>query len=156
MFYDGLHAGDLGEVLAPMRDERRGALYRSVDLGATWEPIGPSFAGITDIPFVQHGGTYVLQATDEMGYFPMDPWEPTVAGAPAPDRIGPANLLIRPADGIARALPDTARDFVLSEEGGCLAYQDGGHLIVGDVATGTTVDLGEGMDTWLTPFTWVP
>ena len=156
MFYDGMHAGDLGEVLAPKRDEHRGGLYRSVDLGATWELVGPSFAEISDIPFVQRGGTYVLQATNEPGYFPMDLWEPTAAGAPAPDRIGPANMVIRPADGIARELPVTAQGFVLSEEGGCLAYQDGGHLIAGDVATGTTVDLGDGMEAWMTPITWLP
>ncbi len=156
MYYQGLRAGDQGELLAPMRDAHLGGLYRSVDLGATWALVGPSFAGITDAPFVQRGGTYVIQATDQPGYFPMDAWEQPVAGGAAPDRTGPANELVRPADGIVRELPATAQSFVLSEEGGCLAYQDGGHLFAVAVAGGKTVDLGEVEVTWGSTVVWLP
>lgn len=156
MYYEGLRSGDLGELLSPLRDEHTGGLYRSVDLGATWNLVGPSFAGITDLSIVQHGGTYVLQASDMPGYFPMSPWDPPAAGGAAPDRFGPANELVRPADGIARALPDTAQSFVLSEEGGCLAYQDGGHLFAGAVASETTVDLGETMAVYESQVVWLP
>jgi hypothetical protein len=155
MYYEGMRAGDMGELLAPMRDTHLGGLYRSVDLGATWEIVGPSFAGITDLPFVQRGGTYVLQASDVAGYFPMDPWDPPAAGGPAPEHTGPANELVRPADGVARALPATAQLFVLSEEGGCLAYQDGGHLFAGGVVSGKTVDLGETAAQWEGAVVWL-
>jgi hypothetical protein len=155
MYYEGARAGDLGEVIAPLRDEHRGGLYRSVDLGATWSLVGPSFADITDVTYVQRAGTYVIQATDEAGYFPMAPWEPPAKGGLAPDRSGPANELIRPADGVARALPDTALAFVLSEEGGCLAYQDGGHLFAGAVAGEAAVDLGETKAMWGSSVVWL-
>ena len=155
MYYEGMRAGDLGELLTPMRDKHLGGLYRSVDLGATWQIVGPSFAEITDLSFVQRGGTYVLQANDMPGYFPMDPWEAPAAGGPAPEHKGPASELVRPSDGIARALPDTAQAFVLSEEGGCLAYQDGGHLFAGGVASGKTVDLGETQAQWQGAVVWL-
>jgi hypothetical protein len=156
MYYEGLRAGDLGELLAPLRDEHTGGLYRSTDLGATWDRVGPSFAGITDVSIVQHGGTYVLQASDIPGYFPMSPWDPPVAGGAAPDRIGPANELLRPADGVVRALPDTAQSFVLSDEGACVAYQDGGHLFAGAVASDKTVDLGETSAVHGSQVVWLP
>ena len=156
MSYEGMRAGDLGELLAPLRDAQRGGLYRSVDLGATWDLVGPSFAGITDVSIIQHGGTYVLQASDIPGYFPMSPWDPPVAGGAAPDRIGPANELVRPADGILRELPTTAQSFVLSEEGGCVAYQDGGHLFAGAVAGVEVADLGETMSMYGSPVVWLP
>ena len=155
MYYEGLRAGDLGELLAPMRDEHLGGLYRSMDLGASWELVGPSFAEINDLPYVQRAGTYVIQANDTEGYFPSGPWEPPAEGGAAPDHIGPANKLVRPADGIVRALPDTAQSFVLSEEGGCLAYQDGGHLFAGGVANGKTVDLGETKAVWESAVVWL-
>ncbi|MEP7124210.1 MAG: hypothetical protein ABJE95_25005 [Byssovorax sp.] len=156
MYYEGMRAGDLGELLSPLRDEHQGGLYRSTDLGATWSLIGPSFAEIADVSIVQHGGTYVVQASDLAGYFPMDPWTPPAAGGAAPDRIGPANELIRPADGIVRELPATAQSFVLSDEGGCVAYQDGGHLFAGAVSSGKTVDLGETMTVYGSQVVWLP
>jgi hypothetical protein len=155
MYYEGSRAGDLGELIAPLRDEHMGGLYRSVDLGKTWSRLGPTFAEIADINYAQHGGTYVLQASIEAGYFPMSPWEPPVTGGAAPEQIGAANELVRPADGIARALPDTAQSFVLSEEGACLAYQDGGHLFAGAVASETTVDLGEMPVAWGSTVVWL-
>jgi hypothetical protein len=156
MYYEGMRAGDLGELLAPLRDEHTGGLYRSTDLGATWALVGPSFAGITDVSLVQHGGTYVVQTSDIQGYFPMSPWEPPAQGGAAPDRIGPANELLRPEDGVARELPATAQSFVLSDEGGCLAYQDGGHLFAGAVVGAKMVDLGELGSTYGSQVVWLP
>lgn len=156
MYYEGVRAGDLGELLAPMRDEHLGGLYRSVDLGATWALVGPSFTGITDLPFVQRAGTYVIQANDTPGYFPMDPWSPPASGGPAPEHAGPANELVRPADGIARVLPETAQSFALSDDGGCLTYQDGDHLFAGGVASGKMVDLGATMAVYGSQVVWLP
>jgi hypothetical protein len=156
MYYEGMRAGDLGELLSPMRDEHSGGLYRSTDLGATWALVGPSFAGITDVSIVQHGGTYVVQASDIPGYFPMDPWDPPASGGATPDHIGPANELVRPADGVVHELPATAQSFVLSDEGGCVAYQDGGHLFAGAVAGVKVTDLGETMSMYGSPVVWLP
>jgi hypothetical protein len=74
-FYDGPLVDDDGGVLVVMRDATAGGVYRSADLGKSWQRMGKSVAGVADIQVWTRGGTYVVRPTDEAGYFPMDAWQ---------------------------------------------------------------------------------
>ena len=45
---------------------------------------------------------------------------------------------------------------MLGEAGGCVAYQDGGHLFAGAVAGVKVADLGETISLYGSPVVWLP
>src|SRR5262249_39231071 len=145
------------EVVLPARNEEFGGLFRSTDRGTTWELVGSRFRDVTNISAIAKGGSYVIVASDIMGYFPMDPWSSDTGGA---DRSGPALDVLRPAKGISRTLEMPVEDFMppgleLSDDGLCLAYgATGGGLRMLEIEGGEPVDVGS-MGDKPGPFVWL-
>jgi hypothetical protein len=131
---------DAGEVLFIGRDGARGGLFHTLDDGATWKPVGPTFSKITSLEAVARSGTYLLAATDEQGYFQVDPWNAPTSQGDAPDHVGPAVFAVRPGDGIQRKLPihaSLSTNVTLDASGLCAAFTGtDGQLHGFDVKTG--------------------
>ncbi len=139
--FDGMRlSDDAGELLFIGRDGARGGLFHTSDDGASWSPIGPTFSKITSLATVARGGTYVLAATDEQGYFEVDPWNAPASADDAPDQVGPAVFAVRPGDGIQRKLPmhaGIATNIALDASGLCAAFTGTDGALHGfDVETG--------------------
>jgi hypothetical protein len=118
---------DSGALLRVLRDDHTGGVFRSDDAGATWERLGSSFSHVWDIGVADRGGTWVLTATDEEGFFEMKPWLPAPNGVEA-DHVGPGVEVVRPADGIVRSLdemlpaPWYPSTISISSDGACVAF----------------------------------
>jgi hypothetical protein len=156
--FDGMRlSDDAGELLFIGRDGTRGGLFHTLDHGASWTPVGPSFSKITSLATLVRGGTYILAATDEQGYFQVDPWDAPTSAGDAPDHVGPAVFAVRPGDGIQRKLPIHAglsTNITLDPSGLCAAFTDVDGALHGfDVKTGhggALLDAGVGQTAaWL-------
>jgi hypothetical protein len=138
-FRGGMSLGGApGETLFIGRDSSRGGLFRSVDAGATWKPVGPTFSAIRTLGAEASGGTYVISASNELGYFETSPWAKPASPSDAPDHEGPAVFLVRPADGVTRELP--ASDTVTLDAAGLCAaiVEKNGSVKSLDVLSGDT------------------
>lgn len=142
-YYNGATVDDEGSVLLFARGASAGGLYRTKDLGASWQRVGKSLSQVWDAQIAARGGTFVVAATDDAGYFPMDTWEEPAPGESPADAKGPSVEVVRPADGISRSLDPAATSFVLSKTGSCLAYTAADRLRVINVADGADLEVGQ-------------
>jgi hypothetical protein len=142
-YYNGATVDDEGGMWLPARNASSGGLYRTTDLGKSWQRVGKSFSDVWDATVLGRGGTFVLQATDTAGYFPMDPWQPPGPGQAAADVSGPSVEVVRPAEGIARTLDPASMSHVLSKSGACLAYVKGDRLRALSVTSGEEIEVGQ-------------
>jgi hypothetical protein len=155
--YQGPALDEGAGALFVARTPAVGGLYRSDNLGKSWKRIGKSVSNVWDIQVTSAGGTYVLRATDEPGYFAMDEWQSPGAGEEAPEQVGPSVEVVQPQSGLSRALDPLAAAFVLSDDGACLAYVEKGHFWAMHLESGATVDLGPGDIVAGVPFAaWIP
>ena len=142
-YYNGATVDDEGSVLLFARGASAGGLYRTKDLGASWQRVGKSLSHVWDAQIAARGGTFVVAATDSPGYFPMDPWEEPAPGESPADALGPSVEVARPAEGISRSLDAAASSFVLSKTGSCLAYTAADRLRVIHVGGGADLEVGQ-------------
>jgi hypothetical protein len=132
-----------GAIVAGLRDDAGGALYRATD-GGTWTRLGESMSQIGDIAHLAHGGTHLLLgvAWQEVSFL-----APTETGET--DLVGGALQIVR-SDGATQVLADAApveglAPVQLSADGKCAAYiavnDDVQALRSVDVERGHTFDL---------------
>ena len=142
-WYDGPAVEDTGDLLLVSRDPYRGGLHRSSDAGASWELLGTGFSHIDAITFVARAGTYVIRAVSEGG---AQTWSDPPSVDHAPGQVGPGIELARPNHGIHRALPSGAAEFVLNQDGLCLAYVEAGVWQATDVTTGFEMAFADALE----------
>jgi hypothetical protein len=140
--FQGIAVGPTdGELLLAARDASRGGLFRSGDGGASWSRVGPTFAKIQNLDVANRGGTYMLAATDQSGYFFTAPWKAPETSADAPDHRGAGVFLVRPSQGITRSIqldPGRSTGVVVSNDGLCAAFEKHGAIHTLDVEGGAT------------------
>lgn len=155
---------DDGSLLAGFRNDSVGYLYRSTDLGASWQPVGFSVARVQGLDVMTSSrGTFVAQAVQSV-YAPASPWA-APSGAVVPDLSGPFVEIARPADGVRYQLPPLSgsKPVALGDAGRCAAYWIGAsattrQLEALDVVHGKRTTLGTSDDLhsaqaplWLVP-----
>jgi hypothetical protein len=132
-----------GSVLAGLRDDAGGGLYRSSD-GSAWARVGESMSKIGDVAHLAHGGTHLLLGVpwQEVSFVP-----PTESGTP--DHVGGA-LQIVDASGATQVVTEAEplgflAPAQLSPDGLCvdyLAVRDGAEVLRAvDVERGRMLDL---------------
>jgi hypothetical protein len=109
-----------GALLAGLRDDAGGALYRANGAGS-WARVGESMSRIGDIAQLAHGGVHLVLGV---------PWQEVSFVAPTEtgktDRVGGALQIVR-ADGTTQVLSDAEPTYYLappqlSPDGQCAAY----------------------------------
>lgn len=130
-----------GALLALLRDDERGALYRSTD-GLRWEQVGHHVAGTLGIEVAARAGTYVVRGHNEL--FGGEAWPETAA---TDTLYGPSLHVVRPTTGreVVVYAGDPSRSFgapevALTPAGRCAAWveigDDGATLEVADLVAG--------------------
>lgn len=146
-YYFGASFLDSGALWLPARDATTGAAF--VHDGTGWTTVGGTFRDIWDLSLVERDGTVVILASDEPGYFPMDPWAPGAA-----DHGGKVTLAI--GLGVERELPVEAMGPAVSVGGTHVAFSaGGGEVQVLDVASGDLATVVATKDGAWPPFVWV-
>lgn len=132
-YYFGWSVDEDGGALGAIRNDVRGGLYRISGAEGAWSPVGGTYNEIWDVGFVARAGTFVVQPSDEAGYFPMDPWAPTPEDGAGADYTGPLPQVARLSDGAHRGFPEGASNFAVSGDGRCVAFVGDGALHVMEI-----------------------
>jgi hypothetical protein len=110
-----------GSVLDALRDDDFGGVFRSADLGKTWQRIGGTTRLASELHTVGVNGTYVVGAG--MTFGGEQDWPEPPPGRPA-DLVGDGIEIVRPPTRL-RILKQTWQGpVVVSSDGLCVAYLD--------------------------------
>lgn len=111
---------DQGALLQALRDDYRGAIYRSTDGGRSYSPLGLTVADVLALGANARSGTYVIAGSDDV-YGGETMWAAAPPGE-TPDLDGRSLQLSR-AGGPSYQLPVVGEQAVaLSSDGGCAAW----------------------------------
>jgi hypothetical protein len=127
---------DDGNLFALFAPSSGGAqAYRMV--GGQWQAVGEIMGGIASANLLEAGGTYVAAGTT----LPEGPFEGPDGGSGV--LVGDHVQVLRPATAASMTLPlsdwtnQTYPAYFVTQDGGCIAYFEGGFLTLADARTGT-------------------
>jgi hypothetical protein len=118
--------------------------YRASDL-ASWQPLGAPMGGVASAVAIESGGTYLIGGSTIGG----PPW---IAGGGPGASLGAQLQVVRPSSHASVTLPaadwtnETYPGYLMTRDGGCVAYFENGALTLADArvgvvhATALTVD----------------
>jgi hypothetical protein len=108
--------------------------YRASDL-ASWQPLGAPMGGIASAVVVESGGTYLIGG----GTISGPPW---IAGGGPGASLGTQLQVVRPSSQASVTLPGadwtngTYPGYLMTQDGGCVAYFESGALALADARAG--------------------
>ena len=148
-----IHVTSEGGLSLPLRDDTRGRLYVTQN-GSNWSAVGLPIGEVYRAYSANARGNYLHFGSDFAVSLP--PWNPPAAGE---KRIDGTSLQFAGADGESMELgASNSRWYHLTNDGGCVAYAQGGSIIRGNYPNKTmqTFQLTDDSNWALNAlFTWV-
>jgi hypothetical protein len=120
-----------GALLAALRDDYAGRIYRSSDGGQSWLGVGATVSTVAQLRASDRGGTFVIQGSLADCYWSEAQalkdlaWLTPPRGR-EPQIVGDAAQIARPVDGTTILLPDPAPAAAISDDGLCIAHWEKG------------------------------